>query len=193
MSQNPQEVIQNFLAPSGYASMTDQARRAYILENLNVDRLASSIRSISRKGNQAVQSLNQNEIKDFNFNSSMLGWASNPFKEAPKQIGSEDTSSPDFIDVEGKIGDAVPGFPPAFGNRNVFHPKRFMQGLSGFFNKSNRPRAASAGDNQISIAFLLMVLIILWAGFAVTNTANGTKTTRMKLLGMVITGRGKVA
>lgn len=193
MSQNPQEVIQNFLAPSGYASLTDVQRRAYILENLNVERLAKSIRSIAKKENGFVQTLNKNEIKDYNFTSSMLGWASNPYQEAPKQSWAGEGSNPFShggtsydIDITPDNFEAKP-----FSTKRL---KDFFGGLSGFFNKKGRPgAAASSNEGSLSISFLLMVLIILWAGFAVTQTANGTKTTRIKILGAVISGRGYVA
>ena len=63
---------------------------------------------------------------------------------------------------------------------------------SKLFGKSNQPSVAKSQGSSISLAFLLLILLILWSAFAVVTTSNGTKTTRIKLFGSVLMGQAKV-
>lgn len=188
------QVIENFLTPSGYFAMSPDARKAFIADNLQTKQLAKTIRSAKILQSTALANINKDAIKDYNLQASMLGWASDPYENV-KEGSGVDPEKASFIDIDANVSDHPQDAVMNIAGKRVNVPKVLM-GLSGLFGK-NRSRPAAAADGsqngQVSIAFLLTILLILWAGFAITTNQNGTKTTRVKLLGSVISGKGRVA
>lgn len=197
MVSMPGSVIQQFLLPSGYASMTPAERRSFLADNLHAQTLRKAVAKSARDMGMQASRISEEKIQSFQSQQKLLGLIGN---------------ASDWIDIEGRwIEDenTTSSSPSSsfslwdriwesFLRRNERlpdHPNRggsigkVARGLSDFFGRKGGGRPANAASGgSLSIAFLFLIVVVLWVGFARVKSANGPTTTRLKLLGSVVSG-----
>lgn len=172
---NYQSIIQQFVTQFQSQLNADDWQRV-IKEGIDYEQLQKVIRNqFSESITEQVreQKFNQSVVDNF---SQLVGIAvENENQLAAKQL-TEEAQEPS---VEPK---------PSFDWKNVWNLSSLLPGKG----KGSGPPSAMTNGSSISISFLVVVLMILWASFATVTTANGNKTTRLLLFTKVIFGNARV-
>ena len=87
MVSMPGGVIQQFLLPSGYASMTPAERRSFLADNLHAHTLRKAVATSARDMGMQVSRISEEKIQSFQSQQKLLGLIGN---------------ASDWIDIEGR-------------------------------------------------------------------------------------------
>ncbi len=181
MSANP--VVTKFLDESGYINMTAKEQTAFRKKTIPVMKLEEAISSALTSRAKAEAAENLAKIRSIQVERQLLGIRIDKDRVASNEaLGIERAEKTQ----ENQFKEKARGFAAI-----ASIPRKLFSGLNNMGLKI--PGVPKNQDGGISLSFLLMVLIILWAAFAVVTTSNGVKTTRIKLLFSVIGGNAQVS
>ena len=172
--------MQKFFEQNNMGDMNASERKKFISENIHVQSLAKAVRSTMTQEARMKATNLRAKVNAIQYERQLLGIRTDEAKLVREEaLGINQQEVFEENQQKKKFN--------AFGALASIPNK-----ILGLGNKKGIPASAAKNGNQISLAFLLMILIVLWSAFAVVTPAVGSKTTRIKLLGNVIGGKARV-
>ncbi len=169
--------MQKFFEQNNMGEMNATQRKKFIAENIHVQTLAKAVRSTMTQEARTKAINLRAKVNAAQYERQLLG-----IRRDEARLVREEALG---INQQERFEEE--------GQKKKFNAFGAIASIPDkLFGKKGLPKSAANNSNQISLAFLLMVLVVLWSAFAVVTPAVGSKTTRIKLLGNVIGGKARV-
>lgn len=165
--RTPKETLKHFLSQNGYVAMTPKARTEFLNQNLHVEELRKAVLSNKVLANKVTTSQIAPKLEQARLERQLLGI------QRTAQIIEMKQKEEKRDNLE----------------RNVRFGGNILDKAKDIFTKATGKDNAG---NQISLALLIFVLLMLWSMFATVKTKNGMKTTRIRLFGNVLMGNAGI-